>query len=237
MTHQKTPPQPDNFTLLTRTVSAKRINSYRQPSDTPIDTLGRYMWNVELCASLYAPLQNLEIAFRNHLHNAISKHEGTPDWFWESPCILTYREKNQFDNTIDSLRRIGGRIDADRVVAELTFGFWTSLLDRRYERILWPSLLKTTFPHIPRALRTRQDVSKRFNSIRKLRNRVFHHEPVWKRLDLKQDHDDIIDTIGWICPVLQRVTLCTDRFPTVHSKAYNQQICTQLQNVNLPEVL
>jgi hypothetical protein len=50
---------------------------------------------------------------------------------------------------IARLRRKGKPSVPGRVVAELTFGFWTNLLDVRYERrqILWPPLLEAAFPH------------------------------------------------------------------------------------------
>ncbi len=110
------------------------------------------------------------------------------------------------------------------MVAELTFGFWITLLDRRYERVLWPRLLRSAFPHMPAAIRQRQTLSKRFDDIRKLRNRVFHHEPILNRPNLIQEHAAIIDAIGWISPAMKEMTKAIDRFPAVHTKAHFEQI-------------
>lgn len=97
----------------------------------------------------------------------------------------------------------------------MNFGFWTSLLDKRYEQV--PALLKSAFPHMPRRLRTRINLSKRFNEVRKLRNRIFHHEPIWY-WPLPDKHQRIIEAIRWIEPAMADYIAVVDRFSTVHSE-------------------
>ena len=48
--------------------------------------------------------------------------------------------------------------------------------------------------------------------LRELRNRVFHHERIlhWKDLDVR--HAAMLETIGWISPELEELTLKLDRF-------------------------
>ncbi len=49
-------------------------------------------------------------------------------------------------NAENQLVSQGKSIDSDRLVAELSFGFWTSLLNRHYEQQgLWPRLLRPVF--------------------------------------------------------------------------------------------
>jgi hypothetical protein len=124
---------------------------------------------------------------------------------------------------IDVLSLLGRQrkpLTAGRVVAELTFGFWTSLCDRAYERPLWQPLWRrrTVLPHLPRRHRTRHFVSAHLNGIRLLRNRVFHYEPVWHRRDLAQRHQDILEAIGWVSPVLAATAAPLDRFPLVYAQ-------------------
>ncbi|HKK10318.1 MAG TPA: hypothetical protein VJ939_05745, partial [Bacteroidales bacterium] len=66
-------------------------------------------------------------------------------------------------------------IATGRVIAELSFGFWTSLFDSRFEKTLWKNL-RLAFPNCPKHIRQRKTMSSKFNGIRKLRNRIFHHE-------------------------------------------------------------
>jgi hypothetical protein len=106
------------------------------------------------------------------------------------------------DAAVARLRRKGKPIVPGRVVAELTFGFWTNLLDVRYERgqILWPTLLSATFPHLRTVQRTRRIVAKRFKAI------------------------------GWLCPELLRVARATDQFPTVYKlgwRVYREPLSMQ----------
>lgn len=101
---------------------------------------------------------------------------------------------------------------AGRLIAELNLNFWVALFSAPYgfggesHLDLWPDLLRTTFPHAPAAETTnRSRTAGRLNQIKELRNRVFHHEPIWRR-DLIAEHENILDVIGHISP-LARVVL------------------------------
>ena len=92
--------------------------------------------------------------------------------------------------------------DPNRVVAELSFGFWTGLFGRAYEGRIWPRLLRGVLPHMPRTVRVRSHAASRFHDLRHLRNRISHHEPIWKFRDLGRRYDAIVETIGWLEPAL-----------------------------------
>ncbi len=132
------------------------------------------------------------------------------------PSILKPSEQENVSGAKAKLAREGKPLEVGRIMAELSFGFWTSLLDARYEQGLWPKLLKPTFPHMPRQIRTRKNLSRRLNRIRHLRNRVFHHEPVWHWQDLARQHSETIETIGWISSELRDTMRIVDRFPVVY---------------------
>jgi hypothetical protein len=70
---------------------------------------------------------------------------------------------------------------------------------------------------MPRAIRTRANVSKRFQRIRILRNRIFHHEPIWYWQDLPKQHADILEAIGWIEDAAGDLVATVDNFPAVYS--------------------
>jgi hypothetical protein len=50
-----------------------------------------------------------------------------------------------------------------------------------------------------------------------LRNRVFHHEPIWYWRDLAQQHAQLLETINWINPAMRSLIGVLDRFPGVHA--------------------
>ena len=51
---------------------------------------------------------------------------------------------------------------------------------------------------MPRRIRNRNTILHRLEAIRRFRNRVFHHEPIWKKPYLQRWHGQIIETIGWV---------------------------------------
>ena len=65
---------------------------------------------------------------------------------------------------------------------------------------------------MPRTNRTRQKLSQRFNKIRNLRNRVFHHEPIWYWQDLAQQHQDMLEALSLIAPAMLELEMTVDRF-------------------------
>ncbi len=213
---------------LKQALSSERLAAYQQrmAQDGDLDLFSHYAWNMALSESLYPALQVLEIAFRNALHHAARDTFGT-EWF-DDLNIIHHRDQISITKAKDNLQRQRKPLDTGRIIAELNFGFWTTLLDSRYEQRLWPRLIKSSFPHMPKTLRTRKQLSKRFNQIRHLRNRIFHHEPIWYWQDLPHQHQQILEAIGWIEPALVDLVRSVDRFPATYQQGYGE-IETQLK--------
>lgn len=77
---------------------------------------------------------------------------------------------------------------ADKVVAELTFGFWTTIYNMAYENVLWKQL-RRAFAHLSKQDRQRSTVSVVVNDIRRLRNRAYHNESIcWRLNQLQGQH-------------------------------------------------
>ena len=209
MQHRLTP-------SLKRALSAERLEPYLIGSVSGADPLAWYLWNVCLTEALYPILHGIEVSLRNSLHETIHRDTGDASWMLKGGLL----QKREADQVRDSSSRLESRrkgISSGRVVAELSFGFWTSLLDKRYEGVLWPRLLSTAFPEVPRPLRTRADLSVRLNEIRRLRNRAFHHEPIWHWRDLPQQHAHAVEMLFWLCKDLGRMTATADRFADVYA--------------------
>ncbi|MFL5354673.1 hypothetical protein [Archangium sp.] len=160
----------------------------------------------------------LEVAFRNNLHDALVAFYRAPAWYDIVPAWLLPREQDAIAAAKTELQKRPVPLEPSRLVAELSFGFWTSLLSRSYEQVIWPGLLKPVFPHMPRRERTRQRVAERMHEVRKLRNRVFHHEPIWRLRDLPRRHAALEETLRWFEPVLSRILPDAPTFTEVHAK-------------------
>jgi hypothetical protein len=181
-----------------------------------------YFWNIQLSEALYPALAALEIALRNAIHDSLSAAFGTPEWFY-TPRLLEPRQLRDFSQARLSLYREHGNTPAiGLIVAQLNFGFWTTLLSTPYHGSIWnvrgAAHLKAAFPYVPGPHNYRKAIHKRYNDVRFLRNRVMHHEPIWARPALAREHADILEAIAWINPqLLTSVTLC-DRFPDVFAR-------------------
>ena len=198
--------------------SGERLDSYRADvSEPPAEVLGRYAWNVALSEALYPSLQALEVTLRNAVHAAVAARFEDDLWFFsDEPRILKEKERETAECARRGLRQRGKHETPGRIVAELNFGFWTSLFASGYEQTLWPRLLKPVFPQASNRQRARKALLFRLNEIRRLRNRVFHHEPVHDFPDLPGLHGKIVETIGWSSPAAEDLLRLSDRFLEVH---------------------
>ena len=223
--------QPELFSELQRALSHSRLEPYlsQSPQREMAESFGIYLWNLALCESLYPALHGIEIALRNSIHDAASRKFGSKFWF--ASHLVGYEKA-----TIERLRQDFSRRNMDVIpgnyISECNFGFWVNLFNSDYEHILWRSLIRDVFPYAPRRFRTRSAIRPRIDSIRRLRNRVFHFEPIWRLPDLEQQHRDILETIGWINPTLGEMTLLVDRFPQVFddgAASYQARINASIQ--------
>lgn len=193
-------------------LSAERFESYRNLG-TDTETLARNLWNIALCEALYPSLQAVEVAFRNRVHQTISDVCGDPDWII-NPAFLKRQEQETIESCKDDLRVRNRPVTTGYLIAELKFGFWTSLADARYDKI-WHKIIRPVFPSMPGPIRTRGEVSTRLHSVRHLRNSVFHHHSIWHWANLTQQYADVYALLSWMEPAYATWVKSIDRFPQI----------------------
>jgi hypothetical protein len=212
-------PQAISLAALRSALSEPRLEAYRLHTDErPATVLGRYRWNIALSKSFYPVLGLLEVALRNNLHRVIARHHGSDAWYDLIPTVLASHEREAVLKAKAKLQERQKLAEPNRVVAELSFGFWTSLLGTDYEQKLWPRLLSSAFPHMPRKQRTRSKVAHRFHQIRVLRNRISHHEPIYRMTNLAQLDGEIEEALGWLSPNLLRLLPVGESFREVYAR-------------------
>ncbi len=207
--------QAELFESLLKALSTSRLAPYHHDDDggRQLTPYSRYLWNTALSESLYCVLQGLEVTLRNSIHDSITRSLNKDDWFED---ILAEPERTMLEDVKGRLKGQKKPLDMGQLVASSTFGFWVSLFNSRYENILWPQLLADIFPSMPKQIRKRRTISRRLNVIRGLRNRVFHYEPIWHWENLPKQHEEILETIAWINPIIAGLVRLTDRFPETH---------------------
>jgi hypothetical protein len=207
----------DFFTQLETALATERLDAYRRDGVDEITTLSRYLLNMALCESLYSPLQLAEIALRNAIHTQLTTRYGGEDWYDRIPAgHLLGWQSQQILNSKDQLNSSRKPITPGSMVAELHFGFWTAFFNRSHARTgVGHFLSYRVFSHAPVSARGLSQQDSRWQQIRELRNRVFHHERILHWVDLNQQHLNLLESIKWISPALEEAASALDRFRTI----------------------
>jgi hypothetical protein len=210
-------PECDLAALLQTEVSVARLSSYREAADADLlPAVSRYMWNTQLCEALFPAIHGVEVALRNTIDAHMTSVHGQA-WFDKPGVLLIQEQADALAHVKKRLRQEKKSETHDRIVAELSFGFWTGMLGRTYERPIWQTAVASAFPQVPRHMRTRSALATRLNDIRSLRNRVSHHESIWRRPYLDKEYQVTVQTLQWFAPALHEAVCLIDRFPAIHA--------------------
>ena len=111
--------------------------------------------------------------------------------------IWTSNHEQMLKRAKNKLLKDGKRASPDAVVAELMFGFWVGLFEGHYSDILsntllWPHLERKVFPNLAASTARHQIIKVKLEAIKALRNRLSHHEPVWKSRGVHSSQDAIL---------------------------------------------
>lgn len=196
-----------NYSHIFNSLSADRLEKYKKHKDktfSDLETVQRYLYNIEVSAEVSKAVHILEVVLRNQLAHEWNKFLSCSDWPMNKQGIPTTNKFQRMHQKIDeAISRAGGSHKNGKVIAELSFGFWVHLFDSKFDvqnikliqRILpqrtqWDKALTKEIKNI------RDD----FQMINELRNRVAHHEPIFHQKDLDQKYTLIIRYISEINP-------------------------------------
>lgn len=180
-----------------------------------------------LAEALYPAIQGLEVGFRNRIYRCIADAVGSEEWL-DQPFLYP-SEKEMITAAREALTLRNKPETVPFLVAELKFGFWTSLADARYST-MWPKIIKKVFPLMPNSIRNLIEVSRRLNKARRLRNSVFHHRSIWHWHDLEQHHQNVFDLMKWMEPEYEALIKQHDRFVTVFAAGHTPNEVTGMTN-------
>lgn len=209
--------RPDIIDLL---ITNDRINSYKSvfKPTTDIELVGVYLWNAHVCGAIYPVISAVEIALRNSIDQALTTSSLGRFWWKGSklkynsyisggvpPFVVTALKDNFARATSsflnDRRKRYGVPTNVPPthagVVAKTEFSTWEFILDHEFmgNNKIWPSRLGKVFcgpwpsTNASTVLAYAKDL---VLTIREFRNRVFHHEPVWKRFGVHSETDAIV---------------------------------------------
>jgi hypothetical protein len=188
-----------NKEILEKAFSDERLEKYFKRYSSIDKAIEHYQCNIELAESFYSSICVLEVLLRNSINRELVSLFGRSDWYALFSGTPGLSDLNKYITQAN--KQIANRKEiatSSKIIAELTLGFWVSLFNVEYERILWKNLRKV-FPNMPKKERQRKKVAPPLNRFRTFRNRIFHHEPIsWNLERLKQIHNEMIDVIKWM---------------------------------------
>ena len=142
----------DYIAALTRAISQPRLERYRPKNGDDLDMVVSYLWNMALAESLSPSLAAVEISLRNSIHDVLTTAYQTDLWFHHNHFGENRLLKQELDRALRRLDAPAVQPPAGRIVAELHFSFWTTLISGYYHHILWnpnsAALLRGVFPNL-----------------------------------------------------------------------------------------
>lgn len=151
-----------------------------------------YACNSMISFAFMSPLQIFEVVLRNAVSDALERKYGS-SWPWNSSfegSLPNPRNAYSPKRDLQNAKRDLAQGASGKVIAELKFVFWERLLTRRFDDRIWNSHLFDVFPNADSSLgvsNVRNDLRSMTESVRGLRNRIAHHEPIISR----SLHDDL----------------------------------------------
>lgn len=192
--------------LIKAALSPERMSTYEKAvaGRRELDAaLKLYDWNARIAAAFLFPQQICEITTRNAAATTLEQVFGAY-WPWSAGFVRSLPDPQMAYSMRKDLIHIRDKIENRKtgdVIAELALKFWVNLFTARFERRLWDRHLQSTFPNLPSNLnstKARQLIHDDLDQIRKLRNRIAHHEPIFSR-NLQDDYERARNLIAWKC--------------------------------------
>ena len=199
---------------LEEALSFERFGRYLKWADADRErAIQLYTLNTKLSESFYLPLQMLEVALRNRIHHVLTQTHGE-DWFLQDGILSVEHQHQQIQDAEDELCREKKDITPSRVVAALSFSFWTAMFSPKYDTLWQQGFHRIGRTPEGKGLR-RKDFSEPLKALRTLRNRIAHHEPIllW---NLPKHHDNAVKLTEWLSPAAAEWCRQHSRFHDVY---------------------
>lgn len=172
-----------NVQNLINEITVARLSSYKTGNaELDENVLEQYIYNIKVAEAFYPALSILEVTLRNKICLAVEKYVKH-NWLLDeltNQQILADKEYTRLLESANKLKRKNKKITNDRLIAEMTFGFWIHLFTKSYKPKFWDKkgFFEEVFPNYQynNKLRSIAPIQNDLMTILRLRNRIFHHE-------------------------------------------------------------
>jgi hypothetical protein len=186
-------------------LSLPRVQTYERAvvvvGDVSPAALVLYQWNAQISGAFMAPLHICEVVIRNSVSDVLTTTYGVR-WPWSPVFEASLPSPPSGYNPRSDLQTNRTRhTTTGKVIPELKFVFWQKMFTSRYDGRLWNDHLRTVLPNLDGTKtvgQLREEIYRNLEHVRVFRNRIAHHEPIFKRA-LANDLDIIKSLIRFRC--------------------------------------
>lgn len=200
--HQKTTVDAVRAALSQARMATYEVAAGVQAADDPA-ALMLYAWNAEVSGALLPPLHVCEVVIRNAVADALEALYG-PRWPWSLTFELSLPDPKQGYSPRRDLQTARHAVHTTgKVIPELKFVFWQKMFTGRYDNRIWDHHLLRVMPNLDPSQRVatlRMAIYEDLERVRRLRNRIAHHEPIFTRA-LDVDYQTILALVRFRCAV------------------------------------
>ncbi len=188
-------------------ISVARFERYRKATKNNIKRAEKlYKANLKLAQAFHPLLGILEVTLRNTLNNNLCVFLKDDDWILNQQNFMNPYLKGEVQKAQNRLKKNNAVVTSSKIIAEQTLGFWTTFFDKNIYKNLKGNSIQI-FNKLPKSI-GRLEIHNRLNSIRLLRNRINHNEPICFRgnqidiSEVQEIYTNISEIITWINPDL-----------------------------------
>ena len=190
-------------------VSASRLARYRMACANDVQkALRLYRGNIRVSCALLAVLGMFEVVLRNkidtHYRALFPSVEG---WLKSAISPGGFLTEDGCQNSLEKVRQrlfdLGPQCGHDKLLSELSFGFWKYMFAGKQYRAGGNTLL-AIFPNLP-PKRNQSFIYHKLSIINALRNRIAHHEPICfgrgnsiETLHLRSQYHEILYILSYL---------------------------------------
>lgn len=223
--------------IIDELITKDRLKSYAVTFNTQndIELIGAYLWNAHICSAFYPLLSATEVALRNAIDSALSSSDLGLFWWQKNKLhFKSFRveepaKKLPFE--VEAIRsnfsKATSQVKQDKkkrynvqkpipkhqeIIAKTEFSTWEFILSKEFmgPGLIWPTHLGSVFKGEWNTTKTKELLSNArdlVKTVREFRNRVSHHEPIWKKYGVTTEDDAIEHLHEKIDKVLQLLAL------------------------------
>jgi len=178
-----------NENIKNKFISKSRLNVY--------DSFEKYERNLRLSKKYYILLAVLEVSLRNSISYYFTNYI---DNNWLNNHFLNLSSQRKIEDVKLRLNNKQNDFSSDKIISELSFGFWTALFRKDNASIMRIKTIKKIFPNLPNQndkFINRNYINKKLNHIRIFRNRIFHYEKIVDKKEFFSIENDILEILEY----------------------------------------